>query len=597
MKRWKTVLITILCLVMAFGCLAGCNFGPVDNWDGTVDTDKDGQAWDGTEDENVTSINIFKNDWAEFNSAAQTNSPVYAKLKSVIGCDIEARNGSSNWQEQLGLLQSDNDLPDMFLTNGPDNPEFFSRLIRNGDIIAISDWVNAEHYPNIYKHMQEYNYIRYNLGYGQGKAWFIPSTWHNEKSMYVRQDWIDNLNAKLPWCLVQEGVIATEAECTAEVRAQWAYKLPTDLLEFYRLARAFTLYDPDGNGQADTRGYISESNQDFDAWVYTAFGAGWNQFVADGNGGYTYSDITDASMYATAYLTRLMTDGYMSPDSITADNGGKQDRFTTGKVGMIYAHNWLNNFVSGLMSVDKSLTIETATAKIAMIDPPAGPNGDWNGHGPTYFWQGFCINANMSKSRIRKCLELYDYLLSDEGYELLQYGVKDTHYSVDEASGKKTALTGTNEEGFVKTIVTTDTATMLYALVDWTMHYRSTVVTNADIIVARQTRSEAHSMLSDYPCVQTDSIITYLEDCHETFLNAIVELQTNDRERYMAKTENYNPKTFGWSQLYSPDALSNRFKSRWNTFVSEFNDNGGETFLADYNEYIRSGRAVKATAA
>ena len=65
----------------------------------------------------------------------------------------------------------------------------------------------------------------------------------------------------------------------------------------------------------------------------------------------------------------------------------------------------------------------------------------------------------------------------------------------------------------------------------------------------------------------------------------------------MAKTENYNPKTFGWSQLYSPDALSNRFKSRWNTFVSEFNDNGGEAFLADYNEYIRSGRAVKATAA
>ena len=97
MKRWKTVLITILCLVMAFGCLAGCNFGPVDNWDGTVDTDKDGQAWDGTEDENVTSINIFKNDWAEFNSAAQTNSPVYAKVTSVIGCDIEARNGSCNW--------------------------------------------------------------------------------------------------------------------------------------------------------------------------------------------------------------------------------------------------------------------------------------------------------------------------------------------------------------------------------------------------------------------------------------------------------------------------------------------------------------------
>ena len=53
-----------------------------------------------------------------------------------------------------------------------------------------------EKYPNIYKHMQEFDYMRSNVSYARGKTWFIPSSWHNEKSLYVRQDWIDNLNNK-----------------------------------------------------------------------------------------------------------------------------------------------------------------------------------------------------------------------------------------------------------------------------------------------------------------------------------------------------------------------------------------------------------------
>lgn len=561
---------------------------------GEVDTTKDGGAYTDVVDEaDISSITVFKNDWAQFNEARQKNSPVYQKLKSVIGCDIEAINSSSaTWENQLGLLQADKDMPDIFLTNGPDNPEFFNRLIRNGDVISISDWVSEEHYPNIYNYMKQFDYMRHNVSYAQGKSWFIPSSWHNEKSLYVRRDWIDNLNGKLASCLVKEGVIASEGEMTEEIRAEWEYKVPGTLLEFYRLARAFTLYDPDGNGSDDTCGYFSESNKDMDAWIYNAFDAGWNQFVYDEETKeYTYSDINDSSLYATAFISRLITDGYMSIDSLTADNGTKQDKLVQGKAGMIYAHNWLNNFVSGIMAVDKTLTVEQATAKIAMCDPPAGRDGAWNGAGAAGYWQGFCINANMSKSRIRKCLELYDYLLGEEGYELMQYGVKDVHYSVDE-SGKKTNLLNKNESGFYPSIVSEDTATMLYALVDWTMHYRSTVATNADIIVPREVRSEAHSKLSDYPCVQTEASVDYLEDCHKLFYEVIVEIEKNEGERYVSKTSSYNPKTFGWEELYT---VSKTCRSKWSSFVKSFKNAGGADILEEYNAYIASGKAKKAS--
>lgn len=588
-------------LALGLSCVAACAFaacgggGARTSWD-SVDVGSDGGSYTDVEDENVTEITVFKNDWASFNTARQSNSPIYQRLKEEIGCDIVAMNSSSStWQQQLTLLQADQDLPDIFLTEGPQAPDFFSRLIDNGDIIAISDWVTEETYPNIYRYMQQFSYMRSNISYAQGKSWFIPSSWHNEKSLYVRQDWIDNLNAKLGEILVAEGVISSQSELTDEVRAQWEYKAPETLLDFYRLARAFTIYDPDNDGQDDTTGYMSESNKDFDAWIYTAFGTGWDQFVLDEETGeYTRSDITDGAMYATAFITRMISDGYMSQDSLTADNGTKQDRFTQGRVGMIYAHNWLNNFVSGIMAVD-GCSLEEVTAKITMCDPPAGRDGDWNGAGAEGYWQGFCINAKNSNSRIRKCLELYDFLLSDEGYTLLQYGVEGVHYT-EEADGTKTNLLTVNSEGFYQTIVVEDPASMLYALVDWTMHYRVTNCTNADIICARQERSEAHSYFSDYPSLWTEASIDYLSECTDYFLETIAVLESNERNLYWnPSTWTYDAATFDWDDLY---IVSRTFENKWKTFVSEYlEDYGGQDILTEYNAYIAGGHAVKAEGA
>ncbi len=592
MQFLKRMLALGLCGVAALTVAACAPRDSETSW-GNNNSDSGGGAYSEIDDEEVKSITVFKNDWAAFNNARQANSPVYQKLKEQIGCDIEALNSSgANWQNQLALLQSDNDLPDIFLTEGPNAPEFFDKLIKNEDIISISDWVSEEHYPNIYKHMQEFDYMRSNVSYARGKTWFIPSSWHNEKSLYVRQDWIDNLNNKLADVLILEGVISSEGELTAEKRAQWQFKTPETLLDFYRLARAFTLYDPDNNGADDTFGYMSESNQDMDAWIYMAFDTGWNQFVEDkATGKYTHSDITEGSMYATAFITRLIADGYMSQDSLTADNGTKQDRFVQGKAGMIYAHNWLNNFVSGIMAVDKC-SLEDATAKVAMCDPPAGKNGTWNGAGEAGYWQGFCINANNSNSRIRKCLELYDYLLSDEGYELLQYGVEGVHYEKD-AAGKKTSLLEKDKDGFYKTIVSVDTATMLYALVDWTMHYKVTTCTNAEIICARQERSEAHSYFSDYPDLQTEAGIEYLTECHSLFEETISVLESNQKNMFWNPADwTYNALTFGWDDLY---IVSKAFQSKWNSFVRNYKESySGDEMIEEYNSYIDGGHAVKA---
>ena len=84
-----------------------------------------------------------------------------------------------------------------------------------------------------------------------GKMYMIPPVWTQEHTMFIRMDWIENLNKKLAAILVKDGVISNEISMTDAIYETYKFTVPQDLMEFYRLCRAFTLYDPDGNGKDD----------------------------------------------------------------------------------------------------------------------------------------------------------------------------------------------------------------------------------------------------------------------------------------------------------------------------------------------------------
>ena len=109
MKAFKKIMALALMGVMSLSVVAcGGKSGDNRKPGGYDPTEKgeDGWAYNDTVDETVTEIEIFKNDWAVFNNARSANSPVYSKIKSEVGFDIKAMNSSSNWQQQLGLMQA-----------------------------------------------------------------------------------------------------------------------------------------------------------------------------------------------------------------------------------------------------------------------------------------------------------------------------------------------------------------------------------------------------------------------------------------------------------------------------------------------------------
>lgn len=107
-------------------------------------------------EDNIDEITLFCNDWEQFNNGAAVETPIYKELVKVTGCDIRARStGYETYYTQLDLQRNRGELDDMFIVEGPVDPSLFNSLIRDGEILAISDYVNEEtkdEYPYLYEY-------------------------------------------------------------------------------------------------------------------------------------------------------------------------------------------------------------------------------------------------------------------------------------------------------------------------------------------------------------------------------------------------------------------------------------------------------------
>lgn len=590
MKKLKTImLLGVSCL--SLGALTGC--AGADEDDG------------GSESANKkVEISIYMNDWEGFKNAVSSKSPIYTQISNKCKVKIDCQSITGEPWQSISAMSQAGTLKDVFITRGPEDPSFFKSLINEKKIIAISDYVKDDStYPNLYKHMRQFDFMKTNIEYSKGKTWFIPSSWHLEKSLYVRVDWIKNLNDKLGDILVSDGVISnvSQYDSNPEAYAEYKFKIPETVLDFYYLARGFTLYDPDNNGLKDTWGYTTESNKDMDAWAYVAFDAGWNQFIKEG-GKYVSSNTASGAKNATALITRMNTLGYITPDSLTNSVDDKQKEFANGQAGMMYAHNWyntiatyyINHFADSTNPDDQKAKLADFRNNVEMVNPPKGPQGTYGGGGQAGYWEGFCINAKLSDSKIKRILSFYDYLMSEEGYELLQYGVEGTHYTKEVVDGKNvyTSLIPDEPNGLKKSLVQVDQAVYLSYLVDWSMGYTNEAVPNADKITVAQDNSGKHSSFEDYPCVVTSTYTRKYAAAKKIFEENINELENKTKGHYTKTSEaTFNKATeLNWDMF--DGSVSNGYNSDFNQIWDQYLTNylgssvGGQTMEDEYNNYL-----------
>ncbi|MFH5181719.1 extracellular solute-binding protein [Paenibacillus sp. TAB 01] len=132
------------------------------------------------------------------------------------------------------------------------------------------------------------------------------------------------------------------------VRNDWLKKLnlpePKTLDDYYKVLKAFTEQDPDGNGKKDTYGLSTAGTYELQGF-FSAAGLKQRYVEKDGKLDVPYS--TDAAIPVYEWLNKLYKEGILDPNFATNDTGKMRNLFLTDRVGMItYWDAWvgmLNN--------------------------------------------------------------------------------------------------------------------------------------------------------------------------------------------------------------------------------------------------------------
>ena len=229
----------------------------------------------------------------------------------------------------------------------------------------------------------------------------------------IRQDWLDNLGLQMP----------------------------TTPDELFTVAKAFTENDPDQNGKNDTIGMTGFGLQTF-APLYPPFGAGTPGDIYVENGQVMSAAIDSDMKTALAFINKMITGGVVDKEFLVNKNNMNIDKAKQGSAGIVYAA-WHQILRDTTFAEIKAINPNAEWSQVPALTGPAGTfNASYDyGKAPSYH----VISKSVEKDpdKLNKIFELFNYLATDEGLQLVGFGIEGQHYEI--VDGKINTLPANKE--------------------------------------------------------------------------------------------------------------------------------------------------------
>lgn len=242
------------------------------------------------------------------------------------------------------------------------------------------------------------------------------------------------------------------------IRKDWLDKLglpaPKTIEDFYKVAKAFTQNDPDGNGKNDTYG--------FGAYIETSDITNWGLGVRFDPilGAYGVTgmwDVTSAKSFglnvrkpefydAMTFVARLNKEGLIDPDWTTLKKDEFRARWKQGKYGIMRENFAALSTVANYPAFDKNFP----DGEWIPIPPPVGPKGK-SSEGMLYVDTRIhvvskrAIDAGKGDA-VAKLLEWF----ATDGYALAMFGEKGVNFTLDAEGNVSTAGLPDPEKSYAK---------------------------------------------------------------------------------------------------------------------------------------------------
>jgi|GEM_PF-272264 len=421
-KMLKTVLVSTTTCMLAGLVLAGCSSdssAPSVSVSPTAGASGD----QGTQSGAPITLSVAENGAA---LPAPDADFIKQELESRLNIKLNLAVNTSlpEYTNQLNVRIAGGDAPDMFQV--PDRAQL-GKLAAQEQLLDLTPYLDK--LGNVKKFLGEDNLKK---GYYNGKLYAIPKMPQIDYWTYwVRKDWLDKLKLSVP----------------------------TTVDELLAVAKAFTENDPDGNNKKDTFGLsggggggapVFNFNSGFGsafAPVFGAYGVGvpGSIYAKDGKLMDAFHD--PAMPDALQMISQFINDKVIDPDLPANDGLQHQQKAIQGQVGIVYI-DWANISKDQFATQIKEVNPNAEWVQIAAPKGPAGQlDGTWDiGSTPMLF--GLSKSLEKDPAKLQKLLDLLNYVADGDGSTLVQYGIKDRHYTLENGKPKPTDLLA-KEGGYI----------------------------------------------------------------------------------------------------------------------------------------------------
>lgn len=456
-----------------------------------------------------------------------------------------------DYAEKIMLWAATNKLPDMTAYEaGYTNT--FRKWRDEGVIRALPD---ASNYPNVAAQLNSESGMSIN-GVNQNDAnptfyaiprpnIVVPEEAMLENGIMIRRDWMENVGVT---------------------------KIPENADEFIDLMKKFQDEDPDGNGKDDTIG-LAGFTFSYMSFLFSGEcpdavnGFRW-EFAEDGS--LIPSFMTEAFRDGMKTMKKAYDAGIIDPDYIIYKGEEGRDKFANGQAGA-YAHAGPSLGAAQLMEdkILKTYPGKTIDELIAFIPWFANPTtGEVRYPSINSSWSETYLSSSVDDAKAERCMALMDFLLSDEGYELVGLGIEGETYTKD-ADGNYQVIELTKSDGTPIPLKEKYPATQLQTLANWTPF--------------RSASSPAYSaglkkLRNEY--------MADMEARGATFTN-----RPDTNGLILEESADYDTAGSDFDKICNDLMLSDDVDAAWQAMVDSYMAQGYDKVIAEMNElYKESGR-------
>ncbi|WP_422659985.1 extracellular solute-binding protein [Paenibacillus sp. EC2-1] len=409
-KLRKFSMLTIV-LVMMASLFAGC---------GTKEAVNEGNNSDGGTSTTTSSDDPFKDHleislayWDIDNVAAKfEHDKIFQDLMKKFNVTLKPVNVTwDDYVQKYQMWAASGQLPDIFATDAI-GTQYYRNWVNQGIVKALPEDMTA--YPNLAKYFETPDI----KGLSEdGKFYNVP------RRMFPTVQWsVLDRPVLYRWDLAQQAGITKEPETWDEFKA---------------MLQAIVDKDPEGKKVTGLTSSTTKMLGGF-FWLYgnaaaTSDGSGSDFKWVKEDGQFVPAVFSKNSLPALQNMREMFDNKLVDPDIALTKPDTAYDKFVSGKSAALLMGG-------GFTGIDQNVyekRWKTAypdvdfTENVKVLKPLKGLDGER--YHPVFktYWSESYFNAKLDDKKMDRIMRIYDYVLSQEGLDLLTYGIEGEDYKVE----------------------------------------------------------------------------------------------------------------------------------------------------------------------